>query len=92
MSRSGLKSAFYVTHRQAACLVRIHVLTTHHSPLKVHMFEEREAAALYRRLSYAVKSAFYVSSSDAAHYAKLHALLTDHSQLQVSIFTGREMA
>jgi hypothetical protein len=45
MSRSGLKSAFYVTHRQAAYLVRIHALMTDQSPLKVEMFEEREAAA-----------------------------------------------
>jgi hypothetical protein len=44
LSRSGLKSAFYVTHRQAAHLVRIHALTTDQSPLKVEMFEEREAA------------------------------------------------
>jgi hypothetical protein len=40
-----IKSAFYVTHPEAANLVRVHALTTDHSPLKVKMFEEREAAA-----------------------------------------------
>jgi hypothetical protein len=45
LSRSGLKSAFYVTHGQAAYPVRIHVLMTDQSPLKVEMFEECEAAA-----------------------------------------------
>jgi len=45
LSRSGLKSAFYVTHPEAAHLVKIHALVTDQSPLKVEMFEEREAAA-----------------------------------------------
>ena len=40
-----IKSAFYVTHPQAARLVRTHVLMIDQSPLKVEMFEEREAAA-----------------------------------------------
>jgi len=40
-----VKSAFYVTHPEAAHLVRIHALMTDHSPLNVEMFEEREAAA-----------------------------------------------
>jgi hypothetical protein len=40
-----IKSAFYVTHPEAANLVRIHALVTDYSPLKVKMFEEREAAA-----------------------------------------------
>ena len=45
MSRSDLKSAFCVTHWQAAYPVRIHAPMTDQSPLKVEMFEEREAAA-----------------------------------------------
>ena len=43
--REPVKSAFYVTHPQAAHLVRIHALMTDQSPLNVEMFEEREAAA-----------------------------------------------
>ena len=37
--------SFYVTHPEAAHLVKIHALVTDLSPLKVEMFEEREAAA-----------------------------------------------
>ena len=43
--RKPIKSAFYVTHPQAAHIVRIHALMTDQSPLSVEMFEEREAAA-----------------------------------------------
>jgi hypothetical protein len=43
--RGPIKSAFYVTHPEAAHLVKIHALLTDHSPLHVEMFEEREAAA-----------------------------------------------
>jgi len=43
--REPVKSAFYVTHPEAAQLVRIHALMTDQSPLNVEMFEEREAAA-----------------------------------------------
>jgi len=43
--RERIKSAFYVTHPEAAHLVKIHALLTDHSPLEVEMFEEREAAA-----------------------------------------------
>ena len=43
--REPIKSAFYVTHPEAAHLVKIHALMADHSPLKVEMFEEREAAA-----------------------------------------------
>jgi len=43
--REQVKSAFYVTHSEAAHIVRIHALMTDHSPLNVEMFEEREAAA-----------------------------------------------
>jgi hypothetical protein len=43
--RQPIKSAFYVTHPEAAHLVKIHALLTDHSPLNVEMFEEREAAA-----------------------------------------------
>jgi hypothetical protein len=43
--RGRIKSAFHVTHPEAAHLVKIHALMTDLSPLKVEMFEEREAAA-----------------------------------------------
>ena len=43
--RKPIKSAFYVTHPQAAHIVRIHALMTDQSPLNVEMFEELEAAA-----------------------------------------------
>ena len=43
--REPVKSAFYVTHPEAAHLVKIHALLTDFSPLDVKMFEEREAAA-----------------------------------------------
>jgi len=43
--RELVKSAFYVTHPEAAQLVRIHALMTDQSPLHVEMFEELEAAA-----------------------------------------------
>jgi hypothetical protein len=43
--REPVKSAFYVTHPQAAHIVKIHALMTDHSPLNVEIFEEREAAA-----------------------------------------------
>jgi len=45
VGRGPIKSAFYVTHPEAAHLVRIHALMTDHSSLEVEMFEEREAAA-----------------------------------------------
>ena len=45
VGREPVKSAFYVTHPEAAQLVRIHALMTDQSPLNVEMFEEREAAA-----------------------------------------------
>ena len=45
VGREQIKSAFYVTHPEAAHLVKIHALVTDLSPLKVEMFEEREAAA-----------------------------------------------
>ena len=43
--REPIKSAFYVTHPEAAHLVKIHAIMTDHSSLEVEMFEEREAAA-----------------------------------------------
>jgi hypothetical protein len=43
--REPIKSAFYVTHPEAAHLVRIHALMTDQSSLNVKMFEEREPAA-----------------------------------------------
>ncbi len=45
VGREPIKSAFYVTHPEAAHLFKIHALVTDLSPLKVEMFEEREAAA-----------------------------------------------
>jgi len=45
VGRGPIKSAFYVTHPEAAHLVKIHALMTDHSSLNVKMFEEREAAA-----------------------------------------------
>jgi hypothetical protein len=45
VGRRSVKSAFYVTHPEAAYLVRTHALMTDHSPLKVKMFKERKAAA-----------------------------------------------
>jgi hypothetical protein len=43
LSSSGLKFAFYITHLQGAHPFKN--LMTGQSPLKVEMFEEREAAA-----------------------------------------------
>jgi len=43
--REPVKSVFYVTHREAAQLVKLHAFMTDHSPLKVEMFEDRAAAA-----------------------------------------------
>lgn len=43
--REPVKSAFYVTDPSAARLVRIHALVTDCSPLRVEMFDEREATA-----------------------------------------------
>ena len=43
--REPVKSVFYVTHPEAAQLVKFHAIMTDHSPLKVEMFEERAAAA-----------------------------------------------
>jgi len=43
--REPVKSVFYVTHPEAAQLVKLHAFMTDLSPLKVEMFEERAAAA-----------------------------------------------
>lgn len=43
--REPVKSVFYVTHAEAAQLVKIHAIMTDRSPLKVEMFEDRAAAA-----------------------------------------------
>ena len=48
LSRAGrevVKSAFFVTDPEIAHYVKLHAIMTDHSPLKVAMFEEREAAA-----------------------------------------------
>jgi len=43
--REPVKSVFFVTHSEAAQLVKIHAIMTDRSPLKVEMFEDRAAAA-----------------------------------------------
>jgi len=40
-----IKSAFYVTTDSAADLVKVHVLLTNHSPLKVRLFDKLANAA-----------------------------------------------
>jgi hypothetical protein len=48
LSRAGretVKSAFLVTDPEIARYIKLHAIMTDHSPLKVAMFEEREAAA-----------------------------------------------
>ncbi len=40
-----VKSAFYVTTDSAADLVKVHVLLTNHSPIKVRIFNQLEQAA-----------------------------------------------
>ena len=50
LSRAGreeVKSAFFVTDPEIARSVKLHALITDHSPLKVAMFKEREAAAAW---------------------------------------------
>jgi hypothetical protein len=45
VGRERIKSAFYVTNREAAHLIKIHAVLTDLSPLEVEMFETREDAA-----------------------------------------------
>jgi len=48
LSRAGrevVKSAFLVADPEIAHYIKLHAIMTDHSPLKVAMFEEREAAA-----------------------------------------------
>jgi hypothetical protein len=48
LSRAGrevVKSAFLVTDPEIAHYIKLHAIMTDHSPLKVAMFKEREAAA-----------------------------------------------
>jgi hypothetical protein len=48
LSRAGrevVKSAFLVTDPEIAHYIKLHAIMTNHSPLKVSMFEERDAAA-----------------------------------------------
>jgi hypothetical protein len=40
-----VKSAFYVTTKEAALLFQTHALVTEHTPLRVQMFEDLSAAA-----------------------------------------------
>ena len=61
--RGPIKSAFYLTHPEAAHLVKIHALMTDYSPLNVEMFEDREAAAKW--LDVPVESLRHKASSTA---------------------------
>ena len=45
LGRETIKSAFFVTSPAAARYIKLHALVTDHSPLKVAMFEDRNAAA-----------------------------------------------
>ncbi len=54
LSRAGrevVKSAFLVTDPEIAHYVKLHAVMTDYSPLKVAMFEEREAAAKWLGVS-----------------------------------------
>jgi hypothetical protein len=46
-----IKSAFYVTSKAAANLVKVHVLLTNHSPIKANMFDKLTAAATWLGVS-----------------------------------------
>ena len=45
LGREPIKSAFFVTNPAVARYIKLHALMTDHSPLKVAMFEQAEAAA-----------------------------------------------
>jgi hypothetical protein len=45
MGHGVVKSAFFVTSPEVARYIKVHVLVTDQSPLKVAMFEDRAAAA-----------------------------------------------
>ena len=45
VGREMVKSAFFVTDPEIAHYIKLHAILTDHSPLKVAMFREREAAA-----------------------------------------------
>lgn len=47
MDRPPVKSAFYVTSPATAHYVKLYALMCDHSPLRVQMFKEREAAATW---------------------------------------------
>ena len=51
MGREPLKSAILVTAPEVARYVKLHALVTDHSPLKVRMFKEYEAAARWLDVS-----------------------------------------
>lgn len=51
MKHPPVKSAFFVTSKEAAHLVDIHALMTDHSPLHVAMFEDVAAAASWLGVS-----------------------------------------
>jgi len=47
MGRPPVKSAFLVTDPEAAHFVRLHLMLTDHSPLRVGVFEKRDRAATW---------------------------------------------
>ncbi len=47
--QSPVKSVFYVTSPATARIVKVHAVLTKHSPLRVRMFEDMEAAANWLR-------------------------------------------
>jgi hypothetical protein len=45
-----VKSAFFVTNPEAAHFVKLHLILTDHSPLRVAVFEKPEAAAKWLKV------------------------------------------
>lgn len=48
--RPPVKSAFFVTNPEAAHFVKLHLILTDHSPLRVAVFEKPEAAAKWLKV------------------------------------------
>ena len=51
LAQEPVKSAFLVTDPEMAHYIKLHALVTDHSPLKVAMFKDREAAAKWLGVS-----------------------------------------
>jgi len=51
VGQEPIKSAFLVTNPSVARYVKLHALVTDHSPLMVEMFDDREGAAKWLRVS-----------------------------------------